>query len=113
MGLQDNQFINPNCFALPAPGHNGPLQLPYIKGPAMVSQDLSLFKDLHFGSGKKLEFRFSAFNFLNHPVRSFSNGDPNFNLLFDAQGKLDNSRFGYADTKFGHRTVELTLKFLF
>jgi hypothetical protein len=112
-GLQDNQFINPNCFALPAPGHNGPLQLPYIKGPAMVSQDLSLFKDLHFGSGKKLEFRFSAFNFLNHPVRSFSNGDPNFNLLFDAQGKLDNSRFGYADTKFGHRTVELTLKFLF
>ena len=61
----------------------------------------------------RLLLRISAFNFLNHPLRSFQNGDPNLQLSFDPAGKLDNPRFGYADTKFGHRTVQLMLKFLF
>ena len=38
---------------------------------------------------------------------------PNLNLSFDPNGKMDNPRFGYADTKFGHRTVQLLVKSAF
>jgi hypothetical protein len=111
--LGPNQFINGNCFAVPTPGHNGPFILPYIKGPAFLNSDLSLFKNFNFSEQKKLQFRISGYNFLNHPITSFVNGDNNLNLSFDASGKLSNSRFGYADWKTGHRVIQLAVKFYF
>ena len=94
-------------------GHNGDYVFPYIKGPAFFNSDLSLFKNFNFSEAKKLQFRFSAYNFLNHPLKTFTNGDSNLTLNFDAAGKLVNNRFGYADTKFGHRTIQLAAKFYF
>ncbi len=38
-------IINGNCFASPTPGHNGAYVMPYIKGPAFFTNDLSLFKN--------------------------------------------------------------------
>ena len=111
--LADGQFINGNCFAPPTPGHNGSYVFPYIKGPAFFNSDLSLFKNFQMGETRKLQFRASAFNFVNHPLRSFTNGDPNFTLNFDASGKLLNDRFGYADTKFGRRVIQLAIKYYF
>ncbi len=111
--LGDGQFINGNCFAPPTPGHNGSYIFPYIKGPAFFNSDLSLFKNFQMGENRKLQFRASAFNFINHPLRSFTNGDPNFTLNFDANGKLLNDRFGYADTKFGRRVIQLAIKYYF
>ena len=112
-GLTGGQFINGSCFAPPTPGHNGPIIMPYLKGPAFFNNDISLFKDFAMGEHQKLQFRFSGYNFLNHPLTSFISGDNNFNLNFNSAGQLTNSRFGYADWKVGHRIIQLAIKYNF
>ncbi len=112
-GLTSGQSINGACFGFPNIGHNGALIFPYIHGPKFQNHDLSLFKNWNFSETKKLQFRFAAYNFLNHPVRSFTNGDTNLNLTFNPDGTLNNQRFGYADSKFGRRILQLALKFYF
>ncbi|HCC55868.1 MAG TPA: carboxypeptidase regulatory-like domain-containing protein, partial [Solibacterales bacterium] len=113
-GLAAHQFVNPNCFALPTPGHNGAFIFPYLKGPAYFNNDLSAFKNFNFSETKKLQLRFSAYNFLNHPITSFISGDQNLSLNLDpVTGKSTNQRFGYADYKIGHRIIQLALKFYF
>ncbi|HCC56165.1 MAG TPA: carboxypeptidase regulatory-like domain-containing protein, partial [Solibacterales bacterium] len=60
-GLGKNQFVNPNCFAIPTtPGLNGGIVLPEVFGPAFFNSDLSLFKNFVFSESKKLQFRFST-----------------------------------------------------
>lgn len=112
--LQPHQYINGACFG-PAPtgGVLGAGAFPYIPGPAYFNHDLSVFKNFKVTESQKLQFRFSAFNFLNHPLTSFRPGDNNFNLSLDANGKLSNPTFGYADYKLGHRVVELAIKYYF
>jgi hypothetical protein len=121
--LGKNQFINGNCFGVPgngvaASGVNGVYSLPYIHGPAYVNSDLSLYKDFKITERQKLQFRASAFNFLNHPLRSFNpNDNTNLTLKFaqNGQGQFvqSNPTFGVADVKFGRRIMELALKYSF
>jgi hypothetical protein len=113
--LAKNQYINGNCFAAPGVGENGSFIFPYIKGPAFFDSDLSLFKNFQISEAKKVQFRFSAYNWLNHPLASFNpaGGDGNLTLSLNAQGKLNNPTFGYADYLNGNRSVQLTLKFFF
>jgi hypothetical protein len=112
--LGPNQFINGACFTAPSPGHNGSFIMPYVKGPAFFDSDLSLFKNFQMSESKKVQFRFSAYNFLNHPLTSFNpaGGDGNLTLNLGTTGKAQ-SGFGYADYLNGNRTVQLTLKFFF
>jgi hypothetical protein len=114
-GLDKNQYFNPNCFTLSSPGTNGDYIWPTITGPGFVNSDLSLFKNFTFGANenKKLQFRISAYNFLNHPNRTFLAGDNNLKLNFNAAGNLVNDRTGYADHKTGHRIMQLMAKFTF
>jgi hypothetical protein len=112
--LQHNQFINGACFAPPTVGHNGDFIFPYIKGPAFFNSDLSLFKNFPITESKKLQFRFSAYNFMNHPITSFVQNDNGVNGLgFDASGKLTNPNFGFATNKVGHRIIQLAVKYYF
>jgi hypothetical protein len=64
-------YFNPNCFGSPAYGQQGPLQWPYLHGPAYFDSDLALFKNFQITERQKLQFRISAINFLNHPLRQF------------------------------------------
>jgi hypothetical protein len=114
-GLAKNQFINPNCFALPTPGHNGSFIMPYIKGPMFFNSDLSLFKNFQMGESKKIQFRASFYNFLNHPLTSYNpaGGDGNLTLGFNSAGKVSNPNFGYANFLNGNRNIQLVLKFYF
>lgn len=114
-GLAKNQFINGNCFAPPSPGHNGSFIFPYIKGPTFFNSDLSLFKNFQISESRKLQFRFSMYNFLNHPLTTYNpaGGDGNLNLGFTAAGKLTNPTFGYANFLNGNRSIQLVLKFFF
>jgi hypothetical protein len=113
--LAKNQYINGNCFAAPTPGHNGSYVMPYIKGPGFFNSDLSLFKNFAMGETKKIQFRVSAFNFLNHPLTSFNpaGGDNNLTLSLNQSGKLANNNFGYALYQNGNRTVQFVFKFYF
>jgi len=116
-GLKANQYINGACFSpFVTPGQQGTYIFPTLTGPGFFNSDLSLFKNFTFAKSenKKLQFRFSGYNFLNHPLRSFTSGDPNLSTLtYDASGKLTNPTFGQALWTAGHRSIQLALKFLF
>ena len=111
--LKAQQYINADCFALPAKvGQNGPTVLPAFYGPAFFNSDLALFKNFQIKESMKVQFRFNAYNFLNHPLWSFNGG--NLNLGFDpATGKVNTSDFGTTTQKQGHRVIQLVAKFYF
>jgi len=111
--LAPHQFINPNCFALPTQvGQNGPTVLPAIYGPAFFNSDLGLFKNFQIKESMKVQLRFNAYNFLNHPLWSFNGG--NLNLGFDpSTGKVNTTNFGTVIQKQGHRVIQMAAKFYF
>jgi len=111
--LGEHQYINPNCFAIPAtPGANGPTIYPAIYGPAFFNTNLGLFKNFQMTEHRKLQFRFDGYNFLNHPLWSF-NGN-NLTLGFDgATGKVNTPNFGLVTQKQGNRVIQLSAKFYF
>ena len=113
-GLKDHQYINGACFSgVATPGQQGSYIFPTLTGPGFFNTDLSVFKNFTFGKAetKKLQFRFSGYNFLNHPNRTFLNGDQNLNLTFDNAGNLKNPNFGTATNTIGHRIFQMMVKF--
>lgn len=111
--LGPNQYINPNCFAIPsAVGTNGPTIIPAIYGPSYFNSDLSLFKNFKIKERMNVQIRGEFFNFLNHPLWSF-NGN-NLTLGFDGStGKVNTPNFGTVTQKQGQRVIQLTTKFFF
>jgi len=69
--LKSGQSFNDQCFGVPAYGQQGPLEWPYMRGPAYFDSDLALFKNFQITERQKLQFRISAVNFLNHPLSQF------------------------------------------
>lgn len=120
-GLTSGQSFNPSCFAPAAAGHNGDIIWPYIKGPAFFNSDLAIYKRFSITERHKVELRFSAFNFLNHPLPQFnadsSNADLKLNFS-DSAGKLVQTNQNSLTTgkplfSVGRRVVEFTLKYNF
>lgn len=138
-GLAENQYINLGCFANPVRlnssgagasrvfttdvPNNGPLVIPYVKGPAFFNNDLSVFKNWGMGENRRLQFRISAFNLTNTPLKSLTSANTQlvYEYRLDASGNVagdwstaTKANFGrFTDTKFGRRTVQLALKFFF
>ena len=116
-GLAQQQYMNPACFSLPTAmglGNNGNIVFPYIKGPPYFKSDLAIFKTFAITENKRLQFRATANNFLNHPLRSFTNNDAELNLNFNANGQLTNSStFGRARYTTGYRQLYFTARFEF
>lgn len=111
-GLAKDQFINPSCFK-PAPaGSLGTGSMPYLPGPMFWNSDLSVMKNFKITERQALQFRFAAFNFMNHDLLSFTNGDNNLKLTFDSNGNA-NPTFGKATYHVGRRIVELGVKYSF
>jgi hypothetical protein len=113
-GLGPHQFINPNCFTFPTQiGQNGGSVLPPVYGPWYFNSDLGLFKNFQISESKKLQFRIDGYNFLNHPLWSFYNGE-NLQLGFDpSTGKVNTPLFGTTTDKQGNRRIQLAIKFYF
>jgi Carboxypeptidase regulatory-like domain len=112
-GLKAHQYINGSCFSpFVTPGQQGSYVFPTLTGPGYFNTDTSLFKTFAFGESKKLQFRFSGYNFLNHPNRTFLNGDPALNLTFNSAGTLTTPNFGYALNETGHRILQMSAKFI-
>ena len=131
--LHKHQYVNGNCFGLPPFGVNGQVNLGYLRGPAFFNSDLTLQKTIPFGA-QNIQLRAAAFNFLNHPLVSFSSRfpqeanlrfyDPNYAgyagvvLAQGDQGTTTCSNagsqcFGYAGYKTGHRVMEVSIRYNF
>jgi hypothetical protein len=104
--LGPNQYINPGCFTFPTKiGQNGGSVLPAVYGPAFFDADLGLFKNFNIKDKRNLQFRFNAYNFLNHPLWSF-NGS-NLTLGFNGTtGQVNTPLFGSVTSKQGHRVIQ-------
>jgi hypothetical protein len=135
-GKANHQFVNPTCFGIPQPGGpavgsqalssnptgQGTFRLPYIHGPSLVVNDITLLKNFTVKEKQNLQLKFSAFNFLNHPNVSFNNND-NSNLQLAFQGatvgqpltvnNLTHQNFGIANIKYGSRLLELSARYSF
>jgi hypothetical protein len=131
-GLASHQYINGNCFRLPVTVdsngqvsfnlENGPFQFPYIHGPAMFNSDLNLMKDIKLSEKQTLEIRGAAFNFLNHPLYTFSSGfQSQYSLTYSSittselatAAPTNVNQFGYATHKIGRRVMEFYIKYNF
>lgn len=112
--LKENQFVNAACFALPTPGNNGPTISNGATGPAFMNFDLGMFKNFQISEQKKVQIRFTGYNFLNHPLYTFINGSNNLKLVFDQNtGKMSNPNFGITTEKQGRRIIQVAIKFYF
>ena len=114
-GLHKDQFANPNCFTMPGPGQLGNGGMPYMAGPMYWNSDLAVTKNFRIKERQNLQFRFSAFNFMNHGLLSFNNNDSNLKLTFNQIGgtTTNASSFGVADYHTGNRVLELGAKYSF
>ena len=126
-GVGAQQRIRATCFAPPAIGAYGQRDFSYTNAPYFNS-DLALYKTFHVVKEQTVQFRFSAFNWLNHPLWQYDSGTPltlHFNDLYGTSnfsqstsqypsGNINN--FGTLDTKAGspnQRIMELALKYQF
>ncbi|PYX62729.1 MAG: hypothetical protein DMG78_32800 [Acidobacteria bacterium] len=113
-GLKAHQYINGACFSpFATPGQQGAYIFPSLTGPGFFNTDVSLFKNFTFGpsENKKLQFRLSGNNFLNHPNRTFLNSDQHLNVSFNSSGTITNPNCGYATNTIGHRIMQMMVKF--
>jgi len=122
-GRTAHQYLNPNCFQLPATGNNGLYIEPYAHGPAFFNSDLSLEKGFSFDGDQSLRLRIAGFNVLNHPLNSFGTGYASQTTLLlsnTAAGATPPSAtysptedFGSAPQKLGRRLMEVSAKYTF
>jgi len=121
--LASGQYFNPNCFMAPSipttsgasvVGTNGPLIWPNITAPGFFNSDLGLYKNFKITERQGLQFRITAFNFLNHPLPQFNLTD-DINLVFSAPGgtNTNGTTTGKPAYTIGRRTLELALKYTF
>jgi hypothetical protein len=93
-----------------------------LRGPRFASFDFSSMKTTTLTERLKLQFRFEAFNFFNHPVLSMPDPYINEGYKFDASGQLipkplPNSALGKAfgsigSTAIDNRQLQFSLKLL-
>lgn len=136
-GRKSGQFVNPGCFSLPAPpqfvtsgpnmgvlaglGGNGPSRMPYFRGPKYFSSDLAMSRTIKINENQAVQIKFSATNFLNHPLTSFDQSNSqNLHLNYTTgdlatQGSANGGSwvYGIPNEKFGRRVLEMTLRYNF
>lgn len=125
-GLAYNQRVQLKCFSAPAVGAQGGKKYPYMSMAALIENDLGLYKTFQIRGSQNVQFRVSAFNWLNHPLPQFSSGNQlTLRYLVDYPSKAITlntgtggtvKNFGYLDTKDGtpnQRIMELNIKYNF
>lgn len=122
--LSNNQLLNLGCFNAPAIGQYGGQNFPYMANASYWENDLGVYKTFHIHEAQNVQFRLSAFNWLNHPLPEFSSGqqlnlyynvDYNTHAITPNTSSLSNT-WGTLDTKTGaptQRILEMNLKYNF
>ena len=130
-GLKSLQLVNLSCFSAPVIGSQGIRQIsPYLKGPSYTDSDLTVYKTFNLPKHESVQFRASAFDFMNHSLWGFSGNDlltlkygtqdgghsfyTNSNLLGVAENTWGtmNQKSPYSGAGYA-RIVELSLKYNF
>lgn len=123
-GPASQQLLKLSCFSAPAIGQQGIRQFPYLSGPSYSNSDLTIYKTFGITDKQHLQFRLSAFNFLNHALWGFSTTNDITLKYATADGKTftpnvasglsSGYTWGTMDGKSGSpRIVELSLKYSF
>jgi hypothetical protein len=123
-GLGHNQLLNQSCFGAPPVGQQGGRNFPFFGNAAYWENDLGLYKTFAIHEQQNVQFRISAFNWLNHPLPQFSSGNQlQLRYLVDYPSKAitlntaaDSSTWGVLDSKSGaptQRILEMNLKYNF
>ena len=108
-----DRYLNINAFAQPAPftfGNSGK-ELPYLRAPALLSEDISLAKTFPlFSECRQLEFKASAFNIGNRVIFGGTGGNGGKGIDLN----VEDSTFGYFTSQANSaRQVQLSLRLLF
>lgn len=130
-GLKTLQLVNLSCFSAPVLGSQGDRQVsPYLRGPIYTDSDLTVYKTFSITKRQNVQFRASAFDFMNHSLWGFSGNDlltlkygtqdgghsfyTNSNLLGVAENTWGtmNQKSPYSGAGYA-RIVELSLKYNF
>ncbi|HKO18489.1 MAG TPA: hypothetical protein VJU82_06350, partial [Acidobacteriaceae bacterium] len=129
--LADHQLVSLSCLTAPTIGTQGFRQLhPYLNGPIYADSDLTVFKTFAITERQNVQFRASAFDFLNHSLWGYSGNSPlSLNLATLDGGKsfytndailgISQSKWGIMDQKSPYsgagyaRIIELSMKYNF
>jgi hypothetical protein len=102
-GEQDPlRFFDTSTFSVQAPGTHGNVGRNTLTSPGIIQWDFSLLKDFNISEQHKLQFRFEAFNFPNHP--NWAN--PNANVSSSSFGRITGTRNNM-------RNLQFALKYMF
>jgi hypothetical protein len=112
---RSKKYFNPACFASPTiVNQNGPAVFPNIKGPAFFDTDLGAYKNFAMRDKQNIQFRLTAFNFINHPLPQFGLGsDVNLQLTGPNGTNTNTATTGRPQFEIGRRVVELAVKYVF
>jgi Carboxypeptidase regulatory-like domain len=123
-GLKSNQLLNQACFGAPPIGQYGGKNFPFFGNAAYIENDLAFYKTFEIKGTQNVQFRFSMFNWLNHPLPQFSSGNQlqlRYNVDYATKAitlntAADSPTWGVLDTKAGapsQRIIELNVKYNF
>ena len=96
-----DKWFNTAAYSRAANGTFGTAGRSEVIGPGITNWDFSLSKEFHFAQQPYVEFRFEAFNFLNHP----NFGDPNTTLSSVTFGRISSTRTDMRQLQFGLKFV--------
>jgi len=122
LGLGHYQRVNGNCFNAPPVGQQGGQNYPYISAAAYFNNDLAIYRSFRIHESQSIQFRASAFDWLNHPLPGFSSLTPltlAYNVDYSSKAITKNyntNTFGVMDSKTGapyQRIIELNVKYFF
>jgi hypothetical protein len=108
-----NQWYNPNCFTLEAPGTLGNLGRNIVRGPNFFDTDLAVLKDTRIRESLNLQFRAEFFNIFNHTNYGLpSAGQGGGSLFVGGGGRIPTA--GQITTMNGiPRQIQFALKLVF
>lgn len=94
-------WFNRDAFVRPEPGTFGTQPRNALRHPGFWDWNLSVRRSFRIGEHRAFDFRWEAFNVLNHPTLGSANGNPT------------SGSFGLVTSKTGNRTMQILLQYRF